>query len=120
MSLWSFSRQSGFVKSYHNKLLERHMQEEILAQFYLPYAKLDYDSCDYGNEWLTVGVSSAQGWRIAQEDAHLARLDFDSDSRAALFGVFDGHNGPEVAAYAAEKLPYFIKNNSFYGKQDYG
>ena len=36
---------------------------------------------------------------LLQEDAHLAALDFDTNS--SLFGVFDGHGGSEVAKFAA-------------------
>ena len=39
------------------------------------------------------------------EDAHLTALDFDKSRRLALFAVFDGHGGPEVAKYCAEHLP---------------
>lgn len=116
----SFSRPNGFMKSYQNKLLERQLQEEILAQFYLPYAKLEFDSHNLQNDWLSVGVTSAQGWRIQQEDAHLSSLDFDPQQQVALFGVFDGHNGPEVSNYASHKLPYIIQNNPHYSKKDYG
>jgi len=43
------------------------------------------------------GVSSMQGWRRTQEDAHIvASLDCDT----AVFGVFDGHGGREVSAFS--------------------
>ena len=38
-------------------------------------------------------------WRKKMEDAEVAILNFDGDSDAALFGVFDGHSGKEVALY---------------------
>lgn len=41
---------------------------------------------------------------LLQEDAHLAALDFDTNS--SLFGVFDGHGGSEVAKFAAIYLVY--------------
>jgi protein phosphatase 1G len=44
---------------------------------------------------LWFGVSSVQGWRSTQEDDVSALTAFDAN--ASLFGVFDGHNGAEVA-----------------------
>lgn len=38
-------------------------------------------------------------------------MDFDKD--ISLFAVYDGHGGAEVAQYAAEKFPSFIKNELF-------
>jgi serine/threonine protein phosphatase PrpC len=61
---------------------------------------------------LWFGVSSVQGWRSIQEDAHLALPEFEAN--ASLFGVFDGHNGAEVAKFVAQKLPQIIlKNNNY-------
>jgi len=42
----------------------------------------------------------------------------DFDKRVALFAVYDGHGGAEVAQYAAEKLPLLVKN-TLYDNQDY-
>ena len=61
---------------------------------------------------VTFGASSVQGWRNAQEDAHLALPQFDGNT--SLWGVFDGHNGAEVAQFAAKKLPKIILNNKNY------
>ena len=42
-----------------------------------------------------------QGWRMNMEDAHISEeVDFSDGSKGLLFGVFDGHGGAEVAAYA--------------------
>lgn len=41
---------------------------------------------------------------VAQEDAHILSLNFDSKPRTALFSVFDGHGGKAVALYAAKHL----------------
>jgi serine/threonine protein phosphatase PrpC len=57
-------------------------------------------------------VSSVQGWRSTQEDAHLALPEFEAN--ASLFGVFDGHNGAEVAKLVAQKLPEIILKNKNY------
>lgn len=32
------------------------------------------------------------------EDAHINKLDFDGDNKA-IFGVFDGHGGKEMALF---------------------
>lgn len=34
-----------------------------------------------------------------QEDAHITDLKFDNNQDQAMFAVFDGHGGREVAAY---------------------
>lgn len=80
---------------------------------------LDCYSDEKQNEWITAGVASNQGLRLNQEDAHLIDLNFDPDNEMVLFGVFDGHNGPEVALYAVKTLPELIKNNEFYQNKDY-
>jgi serine/threonine protein phosphatase PrpC len=33
------------------------------------------------------------------EDAHVANANYDDNPEKALFGVFDGHGGREVAVY---------------------
>lgn len=69
-------------------------------------------SSDEGGEWLLYGASSMQGWRVSQEDAHNAVLNFDKDTH--LFAVYDGHGGHEVSAYTALKLPDFLKDTEAY------
>jgi serine/threonine protein phosphatase PrpC len=39
-----------------------------------------------------------------QEDAHVVDLDVDGTGSTALFGVFDGHAGAEVAAFCARHI----------------
>lgn len=52
---------------------------------------------------LAWGVVEMQGWRKTMEDAHVAQTDvdlhWDSSAKAKVFGVFDGHGGPEVARF---------------------
>lgn len=66
------------------------------------------------NDELRVASSSMQGWRVSQEDAHNAIINFDD--RTSIFAVYDGHGGHEVAEYTAKKLPSFIKQNLDYQK----
>jgi protein phosphatase 1G len=61
---------------------------------------------------LWFGVSSVQGWRSTQEDAHIALPKFKA--KASLFGVFDGYNGAEVAKFVAKNLPQIILKNKNY------
>lgn len=39
---------------------------------------------------------------MLQEDAHIADAQFNGEAEEALFGVFDGHGGREVAVYCGE------------------
>jgi len=57
------------------------------------------------------GVVDMQGWRKSMEDAHVARTDIElldiggsTKTTAKVFGVFDGHGGPEVARFCAVYL----------------
>jgi hypothetical protein len=58
------------------------------------------------------GVVDMQGWRKSMEDAHVAITDIPlpleaSESHTAdakVFGVFDGHGGPEVARFVGMYL----------------
>lgn len=49
------------------------------------------ESCQ--NQYLKVGSSSMQGWRINMEDSHTHILALPDDPNAAFFGVYDGHGG---------------------------
>lgn len=92
----------------------------ILTRFYLACPKLDCELFDHQNEWLSIGSCSVQGWRINQEDAHFCLIDFDPLDQIALFGVFDGHNGPEISRYASLTLPELLRNNRYYKLKQYG
>lgn len=105
-----YSSKSQFLATFKKRATEKSQLEHVLCQFYLPEAVLEFDSHEWKNDWLSVGVSSAQGWRNRQEDAHLCNLSFGEDGQA-LFAIFDGHNGHEVAEYAAEMLPKFLEKN---------
>ncbi len=76
---------------------------------------------------IKVGVGEMQGWRKNMEDAHIVETSLapqgvvvgEAIPTIALFGVFDGHGGKEVAKftklkYAEElvKLPAF-KNGDY-------
>jgi len=58
-----------------------------------------------GVEWAS---GCMQGWRLNMEDAHIANTDLqygpEPCSRYAVFGVFDGHGGREVALFCRKYL----------------
>ncbi|XP_062822773.1 protein phosphatase 1G [Anolis carolinensis] len=61
---------------------------------------------------LHFGYSAMQGWRVSMEDAHNCIPDLDSET--AMFSVYDGHGGEEVALYCAKYLPDIIKEQKAY------
>jgi serine/threonine protein phosphatase PrpC len=77
---------------------------------YLSQPNLYKESVDNNDdEKISFGASSMQGWRLSQEDAHNSIVNFDSETKTSFFAVYDGHGGPEVAAYCAKYLPDFLK-----------
>ncbi|XP_054155001.1 probable protein phosphatase CG10417 [Oppia nitens] len=83
--------------------------EEMLSKIYLKSAITQPELATGAGNCLTYGLCSVQGWRRYQEDAHVAALDFDD--QWSLFAVFDGHNGPEVALLARQRLPQMLRDN---------
>jgi protein phosphatase 1G len=75
---------------------------------YLSSPICDKDTNEDSNNRLAFAASSMQGWRMSQEDAHNAILNFDDNT--SLFAVYDGHGGAEIAIYCSRYLPDFIKN----------
>lgn len=53
-----------------------------------------------GNEYVKGASSSAQGYRLEMEDAHIMEFDINPNNKDAMcFGVFDGHGGPKASEY---------------------
>jgi protein phosphatase 1G len=78
---------------------------------YLSEPNTQKESQDDSSGLLSYGASSMQGWRMDQEDAHSSLLNFDSRTQSALFAVYDGHGGSEVAQYCAKYLPNYLKEH---------
>jgi serine/threonine protein phosphatase PrpC len=95
------------------------------------------DKCEESHEDLSGrpfpiawGVVDMQGWRKSMEDAHIARTnvplqedDYDSGGggssiaeTAKVFGVFDGHGGPEVARFCQLYLVSVLTHQSGWHK----
>ncbi|CAF1556010.1 unnamed protein product, partial [Adineta steineri] len=79
---------------------------------YLSSPICDKDTIEGSNDRLAFAASSMQGWRMSQEDAHNAILNFDDNT--SLFAVYDGHGGAEIAVYCSRYLPEFLKKLSSY------
>lgn len=51
-------------------------------------------------------IGSMQGYRMTMEDAHSVKV--NDDESLAIFGVFDGHGGREVAQIVSDQLPTLL------------
>lgn len=61
---------------------------------------------------MSYGFSAMQGWRVSMEDAHNCIPELDNET--AMFSVYDGHGGEEVALYCSKYLPDTIKEQKTY------
>lgn len=87
---------------------------------YLTSPKTDKISEDDESPRLKYGACSMQGWRISQEDAHNAILQYgDAEMNSSFFAVYDGHGGSEVAEYCSMKLPPFILKSKEIADKNY-
>ena len=68
---------------------------------------------DGRSERLSFGSCAMQGWRQQMEDAHLSILGFNGKDEA-LFAVFDGHGGREVALFSKQNFPKVFSNSEHY------
>ncbi|XP_056463842.1 protein phosphatase 1G [Gadus chalcogrammus] len=79
---------------------------------YLSQPNTTKTSSDGGNSSMSYGFSAMQGWRVSMEDAHNCIPELDSET--AMFAVYDGHGGEEVALYCSKYLPDIIKEQKNY------
>ncbi|XP_069461563.1 protein phosphatase 1G isoform X2 [Ambystoma mexicanum] len=79
---------------------------------YLSQPNTVKSSSDGGHPGLQYGFSAMQGWRVSMEDAHNCIPELDTET--AMFSVYDGHGGEEVALYCAKYLPEIIKEQKAY------
>lgn len=81
-----------------------------------PVTVKETSSCN--SDFVKVGASCMQGWRINMEDAHTHLLSLAEDKEAAFFAVYDGHGGAKVAEYAGDNLHKKISTHPSYKKGD--
>lgn len=84
---------------------------------YLSKPNVIKDSHVGENTYLKYGVSAMQGWRMNMEDAHITNLTLPND--CALFAVFDGHGGQEVARFCGKYFSDELVKNENFGKGSY-
>ncbi|XP_022097043.1 probable protein phosphatase 2C 60 isoform X2 [Acanthaster planci] len=83
---------------------------------YLSEPKTECVSDDGGTEKLRFGSSAMQGWRLGMEDGHNCIPHLDDET--AMFAVYDGHGGAEVAIYCSKYLPDCIVDQEAYKNGD--
>lgn len=72
---------------------------------------------DGENSFCRFGANSMQGWRMNMEDAHISNGELDNE--AALFAVFDGHGGAEVAKFCSKNFANELKKTNEYKEGKY-
>lgn len=60
------------------------------------------------------GIETQQGRRTTMEDAHAIQVPFADNPAMALFGIFDGHGGADVAHYCAKNLIPTLQHSQFF------
>jgi serine/threonine protein phosphatase PrpC len=84
--------------------LERPLtKKETIVGTYPGHEKL------YSYKWASTQM---QGWRLNQEDAHIARPDFDEG--IGLFAIFDGHGGVECSKFCERFFEMKLKEQPEY------
>ncbi|XP_056617551.1 protein phosphatase 1G [Triplophysa dalaica] len=79
---------------------------------YLSQPNTEKSTGDGGNKCMSYGFAAMQGWRVSMEDAHNCIPELDDET--AMFAVYDGHGGEEVALYCSKYLPDIIKEQKTY------
>uniref|UniRef100_A0A8C1CAY3 Protein phosphatase 1G n=2 Tax=Cyprinus carpio TaxID=7962 RepID=A0A8C1CAY3_CYPCA len=79
---------------------------------YLSQPNTEKTTGNGGNESMHFGFAAMQGWRVSMEDAHNCIPELDDET--AMFAVYDGHGGEEVALYCSKYLPDIIKEQKAY------
>ena len=67
------------------------------------------DESERGHGKFRYSAVSMQGWRVTQEDTHVAQLSFGGHPGRALFCIFDGHGGEEMSRFCKKYLPLVLR-----------
>ena len=77
---------------------------------------LEKNSFDVETDYVKFGLSSIQGWKTQMEDYNFYSTDIfpNTNKKIDIFGIFDGHGGPEISKYVSKIfLNNLISNPSF-------
>lgn len=77
---------------------------------------LEKNLFDMETNYLKFGLGSIQGWKSQMTDFSFYSTDIlpNSNKKIDIFGIFDGHGGPEISKYISKIfLETFISNSSF-------
>eukprot|EP00916_Digyalum_oweni_P024916 GHVL01041135.1.p1 GENE.GHVL01041135.1~~GHVL01041135.1.p1 ORF type:complete len:368 (+),score=105.50 GHVL01041135.1:48-1106(+) len=86
---------------------------------YLPSPLIEKTSkCGKGAN-LRYAISEMQGWRKTMEDAIMCEIGLEGLPEAAMFGVFDGHGGSDVATYVNSHIKNIFEKQKEYIEGDY-
>jgi serine/threonine protein phosphatase PrpC len=82
---------------------------------------LEKNSFDLENNFLKFGVSSIQGWKSKMEDYNFYSIDIfqNSERKFDIFGIFDGHGGPEIAKYISTHFLDFLYSKTSFKEGKY-
>ncbi|GFR51558.1 hypothetical protein Agub_g13978 [Astrephomene gubernaculifera] len=83
---------------------------------YLSSPITDKETFEGDGHGLRFGGGAMQGWRRTMEDAHLAEVNVANDPNVAVFGVFDGHGGAEVAKFCQKYMTTELQRLEEFGK----
>jgi hypothetical protein len=61
---------------------------------------------------LSIGSFATKGARQTMEDTHFVISQLGGADHVSVFGVFDGHRGPEAAEFAALTIPSFLSKSA--------
>lgn len=81
--------------------------------------KLDKKSLDFENSSIKYGISEVQGWKNKMENFTIKENNVGSEKNIHIFGIFDGHGGPEVPRYISSHFTQFLYENNNFQKGNY-
>lgn len=86
-----------------------------------PCTLVETEECSGDN--MSACVGAMQGWRVNMEDSHILLIGLKENATirkdTALFAVFDGHGGKEVAMFAESKFEEILVNLPAYKEGKY-
>jgi protein phosphatase 1G len=83
---------------------------------YLSTPVTDKEVFEGAGHAIAYGGGSMQGWRRTMEDAHIAEVGLSGDPACAIFGVFDGHGGAEVAKFCQKYMALEVTKLERFGQ----